>query len=189
MEITKSLKILAQTTVVSTLMFALGFSPAYGIVIKGGDCPWRRLPERIQLAALEAGLAGGPASMMSQIPADIMSVAEEDCGLDDHNKAAYRRAEAGYLLQLLSERWLAENYNINPSMLDAAWSNSGYQIRKSAKLWAIYLVIDPYKKERMYLGFLKVMGIGPGSMATRIKPQILTYIQGRALRNEYEPEL
>ena len=164
-------------------------SPAEASVKRVGECTWKHLSGETRTAALGAGLVGGPAAVMSQVPRPQLLAAERVCGMTAANEAVFRRTEAGYILQLLAEEWFIRNSRITSLMLDRAWKAAGPDIKKPAKQWAIYLLIDPKVAESIYRSFAiriaKPFWIGDDLM----KPKMLTYIHGRALQDTYDAEL
>lgn len=185
----KLLKAAVQYAFVGASMIALGASAAKGASVRSGACPWKHLSEQTQRVTLQTGLLGGPASLMSRIPKGELASAERACGVNDKNQAVYRRAEAGYMLQIISEEWLTKYAEIPPSELDAAWKRAGDNIRNTAKKWAIYLTLEPDELNDLYSRFFRVLEAGKQLNPKNIRPQVLTYIQGRALQDAYNPEI
>jgi hypothetical protein len=172
-----------------TLAIVCGASSAHGAIVKSGNCPWKNLPERTRTAALQAGLVGGPAALMSQIPKGQIALAERVCGFTDSNQAVYHRAEAGYMLQMLAEAWLARFADISPARLDVAWTRTGTATKRIARKWAIYLILGPNEADALYADFSKTLSANMQTRSADIRPQIMTYIQARALQGTYDPEL
>ncbi|MEO6216706.1 MAG: hypothetical protein ABIO86_11795 [Sphingomonas sp.] len=152
-----------------------------------GSCPWNHLPEPVRASAMEAGLAGGPGALSNKIPAADLSRAEKACGLKLDNGGALRRAESGYMLQILAEAWLQKNATLSPQRLGAAWAAMGADAKAPFLRWAITLESDPEGRNQAYGAFLKGLGDRAGSLPPDAKPKIVTYLQGRSLRSVFEP--
>jgi hypothetical protein len=127
--------------------------------------------------------------MMPQIPKPQMAAAERLCGITNDNQAAYRRAEAGYMLRVLSEVALAKRLNFAPESLSAAWNKAGREVKDPAKKWAIYLTLEPVELDRLYFAFIETSGFRGRSINIDAKPEILSYLHGRALVDVYDAEL
>jgi hypothetical protein len=151
-----------------------------------GGCPWRHLSTETRDAALSAGLGGGPAALGRQIPPAELAKAEVTCGKTTANSDAFARSESGYMLQLLSEKWIGTHAGLAPATLNSAWETMDRAARSSFELWAETLAPDSAVVDKAYGAFSSRLGLQPAS-SEQIKPQLVTYLQGRALRAVYEP--
>lgn len=139
----------------------------------------------IQQRALAAGLDGGPSALGAEIPPDQLVQSEQICGLTPKNSEALRKAESGYMLQVLAERWLADKAQLPAQKLDSAWIKMDKKAKARMELWAVALNHDPETHDVAYRSFIVALGSSP-HLPADTKPRLLTYIQGRALREVYE---
>jgi hypothetical protein len=151
-----------------------------------GRCLWTHLPEIKQGPALEAGLLGGPEAVAGVFTADEFQQAETACGSTPATAEAVRNAGAGYILQLLAERWLAQKAGLSPQRLDAAWNKLAPEDRSQMRRWALATDLDPAAQDTAYRAFTAALGPGP-ALPEDATPKILTYVQGRTFRAVYEP--
>jgi hypothetical protein len=150
-----------------------------------GACVWSHLPLIIQQRALTAGLDGGPSALSAEIPPDQLVQSEQICGLTPKNAEALRKAESGYMLQVLAERWLADKAQLSAQRLDSAWIKMDQKAKARMEQWAVALNHDPETHDAAYQSFIVVLG-NSTRLPVDSKPKVLTYIQGRALREVYE---
>jgi hypothetical protein len=150
-----------------------------------GRCVWSHLPVSIQQRALAAGLDGGPSALSAELPPDQLAQSEEICGLTPKNAEALRKAESGYMLQVLAERWLADHAQLSAMRLEGAWINMDKETKERIENWAIALNHDPEAHDAAYRSFVLALGFST-HLPADAKPRLLTYIQGRALREVYE---
>lgn len=160
----------------------------WSTVAQAGDgrCIWSHLPDSTRQTALAAGIEGGPSALGAEIPPDQLVRSEKICGLTPKNAEALRKAESGYMLQVLAERWLADNAQLSRKQLDSAWINMDQKAKARIEQWAVELDHDPETHNVAYRSFIVALGASV-HLPTDTKPQLLTYIQGRALREVYEP--
>lgn len=149
-----------------------------------GRCVWSHLPVFMQQRALAAGLDGGPSALSAEIPPDQLAQSEQICGLTAKNAEALRKAESGYMLQVLAERWLADNAQLSVQRLDSAWIKMDQKAKARMEQWAVALNHDPEAHDLAYRSF--IVALGSPRLPADAKPKLLTYIQGRALREVYE---
>ncbi len=149
-----------------------------------GRCVWSHLPVFIQQRALAAGLDGGPSALSAEIPPDQLVQSEHICGLTPENAEALRKAESGYMLQVLAERWLADNAKLSAGPLDRAWIKMDQKAKARMEQWAVALNHDPEAHDLAYRSF--IVALGNPRLPADAKPKLLTYLQGRALREVYE---
>jgi hypothetical protein len=152
-----------------------------------GPCVWYHLPKNITQRALAAGFEGGPGALSASISPDQMLQAEKICGLTAKNAVPLRKAEAGYMLQVLSEQWLLENGRISTQQLSGAWITMEKKAKARMERWAVTLNHDPEGYSDAYQSFVTALG-NPAHLPSDSKPKVLTYLQGRALREIYEPQ-
>lgn len=152
-----------------------------------GSCVWNRFPAETKERALAAGLAGGPKALSDSITGEQFDKAEADCGITPTNSNALHRAESGYMLQLLAERWLADNAGLSAARLDIAWTKMDEAAKSGMEQWVVTLKHDPDAHDAAYRAFLVALG-NPAGLPDDVKPKMLTYIQGRAFRAVYEPQ-
>jgi len=150
-----------------------------------GRCVWSHLPVFIQQRALTAGLDGGPSALSAAIPSDQVVQSEQICGLTPKNFEAFRRAESGYMLQVLAERWLADQAQLSSPRLESAWVKMDKKAKTRIEQWAVALNHDPETHDAAYRSFVVALG-NSTHLPADSKPKLLTYIQGRALREVYE---
>lgn len=150
-----------------------------------GNCVWNDLAPRTRQQALAAGLSGGPSALSAEISANEINHAEKLCGLTASNSDALRRAEAGYMLQVLAERWLTDRAQLSSQQLDRAWVGLDKKAKARFEQWAVALDHDPEAHDMVYRSFIAALG-RPKSLPASAEPQLLTYVQGRALREVYE---
>jgi hypothetical protein len=161
------------------------FLPTKSLAGDGG-CPWRHLSRQTKGAALSAGLSGGPAALARQIPPAELVRAEENCGRTTANADALAHAESGYMLQILSENWIEKHTGVTPENLNLAWDSMDRGVRSGLERWAMSMVPNSDNVDKAYKAFISRLRLQPPTPEL-IKPQLVTYLQGRALRAVYEP--
>jgi hypothetical protein len=107
-----------------------------GALAGDGSCVWNHIPAEIRQQALTAGLSGGPKALAESIAPDQYSQAESACGLTPANSDALRKAESGYILQMLAEQWLSEHAGLSAARLDDAWSKMDGNAKAGMERWA-----------------------------------------------------
>ena len=151
-----------------------------------GSCPWNHLPAETRERALAAGLNDGPAAMSSKISPAQFAGTEQTCGVNAANQDAFRRAESGYMLQILAEQWLAKYASLTPRQLDTAWTRMDDDAKHRIEQWTVALNHDPEAHDLAYKAFIAALG-NPSNLPVDSRPKLLTYVQGRAFRAIFEP--
>jgi hypothetical protein len=131
------------------------------------------------------GLDGGPSALGAEIPPDQLVQSEQICGLTPKNAEVLRKAESGYMLQVLAERWLSDAAQLSARQLDSAWIKMDKKAKARIEQWAVALNHDPKTHDVAYRSFVVALGSST-HLPADAKPRLLTYIQGRALREVYE---
>jgi hypothetical protein len=140
-----------------------------------GSCVWNHFPADTKQRALAAGLEHGPKALADSIPRDQSDQAESDCGITSHNSNALRRAESGYMLQLLAERWLADNAGLSANQLNDAWTKMDDAAKSGMERWVVTFKYDPDAYDAAYHAFLVALG-NPANLPTDVKRRIVFYI-------------
>lgn len=166
---------------------ALGLAITTPACAGDGSCPWRHLPTQVREHALVAGLNAGPAALIAAISEDDMRLAEASCGLTEKNAEAFHHAESGFILQILAEKWLSNNTPFTSGKLDRAWGMMDRRAKAALEAWANNLDHAPDVHERAYGAFMMQLGNYASKSSMDIRPKVITYLQGRALRSEFEP--
>jgi hypothetical protein len=122
--------------------------------------------------------------MSSRIDHQSLAKAEVACGLSASTEDAFHRAESGYMLQVLSERWLLEKKGLTSNELHLAWNRMDKVARGRVEQWVVQLTPDPAGDEEAFEAFQKVIGVKNDLRDSR--PQVMTYLQGRAFRSVFE---
>jgi hypothetical protein len=151
-----------------------------------GRCLWTHLPASKQPAAIDAGLVDGPEALAASFTPQEFLAAENACGATSATVEAVRRAGAGYILQLLAERWLDTKAGLKPERLDEAWTGLDRNARARLQSWALAPAPDPAAREDAYRTFVSALG-DPAARHVDAAPKLLTYVQGRVFRDAYEP--
>ncbi len=77
---------------------------------------------------------------------------------DTKNAESLRKAESGYMLQVLAERWLADKAQLSRKQLGSAWINMDQKAKVRIEQWAVALDHDPETHDVAYLSFIVALG-------------------------------
>ena len=77
------------------------------------------------------------------------------------------------------------NAQLTAQRLDGAWIKMDQKAKARMEQWAVALNHDPEAHDMAYRSFIAALG-NSTRLPADVKPKLLHYIQGRALREVYE---